>query len=372
MRYVSLPADHDRDTELLEQTQGRPPFDDVARRASAAPRGHLAVLDGWRGISILCVLAGHMLPLGPSVFGGNVAVAATGMALFFTLSGFLITTTLLRDDAVVPFIIKRLFRILPLAWLYVVVVIGGMGAPWSVVMPNLLFYANASEATLAYAPHFWSLSLEMQFYAFVAVLVAIGGRRALWLLPLLAVTVTGNRAAHHVMFGVHTLDRIDEIMAGATLALALHRGWRAPAWAARPWVIAAILAILMLGMTAPVIAHFPYVCYLRPYMAASLVGLSLGLDHGRLAQLLRGRVLGYIARISYALYVLHPLSYAGWMGSGDVVVRYTKRIGSFMLAFGGAHLSTFYFEQPLTRLGHRIAQGVKRREPAPSESIIAA
>ena len=26
---------------------------------------HLPVLDGWRGISISCVLAGHMLPLGP-------------------------------------------------------------------------------------------------------------------------------------------------------------------------------------------------------------------------------------------------------------------------------------------------------------------
>ena len=348
------------------------PLQEVVHPAPAGRGSHLVALDGWRGLSILCVLAGHMLPLGPAVLGGNTAIAAVGLALFFTLSGFLITTTLLRDDAVVPFIIKRLFRILPLAWLYVVVVLGGLGAPWSVILANLLFYANASEATLAYAPHFWSLSLEMQFYAFVAVLVAIGGRRALWLLPVLALTVTGYRVLHHVTFGVQTLDRIDEIMAGATLALAIHHGWRAPARAAPTAVILGLVALLALGMTDPVTAHFPYICYARPYLAASIVGLSLGLERGWLARLLAGRLLGYIARISYALYVLHPLSYAGWMGSGDVVVRYTKRIGSFLLAFGGAHLSTFYFEQPLTRLGHRIAQGAERRKPAPDESIAAA
>ncbi|WP_440980132.1 acyltransferase family protein [Sphingomonas pseudosanguinis] len=329
-------------------------------------RAHLAALDGWRGLSILGVMAGHMLPLGPVAWGGNVAVAATGMALFFTLSGFLITRTLLRDDAVVPFVIKRVFRILPLAWLYILLVIAGQGAPWSVILPNLLFYANASEATLAYAPHFWSLSLEMQFYAFVAVLVGLGGRRALWLLPPLALAVTAYRVVHHVPFGVATLDRIDEIMAGATMALAIHHGWRPSAWAARPVVILGLIAVLTLGMLEPVVARFPYICYLRPYMAASIVGLSLAMERGWLARLLGGAVLRYIARISYALYVLHPLTYAGWMGSGDVAVRYTKRIGSFVLAFAGAHLSTFYLEKPLTRLGHRIASGAKRhRAPAP-------
>src|SRR5689334_16088961 len=80
-----------------------------------AVRDSLPVLDGWRGISILCVLATHMLPLGPYGWG-NAFVGIAGMSLFFTLSGFLITSTLLEKDDVRSFFIRRACRILPLAF----------------------------------------------------------------------------------------------------------------------------------------------------------------------------------------------------------------------------------------------------------------
>lgn len=41
------------------------------------------VLDGWRGISILLVLAGHLLPIGLPEWQMNASVAASGMAMFF-------------------------------------------------------------------------------------------------------------------------------------------------------------------------------------------------------------------------------------------------------------------------------------------------
>ncbi|MGB1648440.1 MAG: acyltransferase family protein [Cycloclasticus sp.] len=46
------------------------------------------VLDGWRGLSILFVLATHLLPMGPKVLRLNETSGPIGMALFFTLSGF--------------------------------------------------------------------------------------------------------------------------------------------------------------------------------------------------------------------------------------------------------------------------------------------
>ena len=55
-------------------------------------------LDGWRGLSILFVLAGHLLPLGPKSWQMNSSVAAAGMAVFFILSGFLITNILFRRE----------------------------------------------------------------------------------------------------------------------------------------------------------------------------------------------------------------------------------------------------------------------------------
>ena len=75
---------------------------------AATVRGaHLAALDGWRGLSILLVLAAHLLPLGPKPWKLNYSAGILGMALFFTLSGFLITRALLREQNVAAFLIRR-------------------------------------------------------------------------------------------------------------------------------------------------------------------------------------------------------------------------------------------------------------------------
>lgn len=45
----------------------------------------IPILDGWRALSILLVLAGQWLPLGRAEWRMNESVAASGMALFFCL-----------------------------------------------------------------------------------------------------------------------------------------------------------------------------------------------------------------------------------------------------------------------------------------------
>lgn len=138
-----------------------------------APSERLFQLDGWRGISISCVLAAHLLPLGPSRLGLNHTAGAMGMSLFFTLSGYLITSFLIRRPEVKPFLIRRLCRILPLAWLFMVVtllVYGGDRAAWA---SHLLFFLNYQTADIQpHSSHMWSLCIEMHFYLFVAAAVA--------------------------------------------------------------------------------------------------------------------------------------------------------------------------------------------------------
>ena len=46
----------------------------------AEEKAHLGVLDGWRGISILLVLAAHLLPLGPKAWRLNETAGPMGMA----------------------------------------------------------------------------------------------------------------------------------------------------------------------------------------------------------------------------------------------------------------------------------------------------
>jgi hypothetical protein len=114
-----------------------------------------------------------MLPLGPKVLQFNEMIATTGMSLFFILSGFLIVSMLVRDDNVVSFLIRRVFRIVPLAWGYLIIVLLFNDANWEAWKANLLFYANLPPYYLTYNNgHFWSLSVEMQFYCV--------GRRARW------------------------------------------------------------------------------------------------------------------------------------------------------------------------------------------------
>jgi len=104
-----------------------------------------ASLDGWRGISILLVLATHLLPLGPKVFRLNETTGPMGMALFFTLSGFLITNFLLHRSSVTDFLIRRLFRIIPLAWLYITIALYISSSTPDVWRAHLLFYANGRQ-----------------------------------------------------------------------------------------------------------------------------------------------------------------------------------------------------------------------------------
>ena len=89
---------------------------------------HLTVLDGWRGLSILLVLAAHLFPLGQKAWQFNYGVGILGMVLFFTLSGFLITSFLLKKQSIPGFLIRRFFRIIPLAWLYLAVALAGQAA----------------------------------------------------------------------------------------------------------------------------------------------------------------------------------------------------------------------------------------------------
>ena len=173
------------------------------------PQIRVPALDGWRGLSILCVLAGHMLPLGPKALQFNAMIAAAGMSLFFILSGFLIASMLLRNSNVISFLIRRVFRIVPLAWGYLLVVLMFNGADLKAWAANLLFYANLPPFYLDYLNgHFWSLSVEMQFYAAIALAVALAGRRGLALLPIACLLVTAARIAYGEEASIVTWFRV--------------------------------------------------------------------------------------------------------------------------------------------------------------------
>lgn len=212
--------------------------------------------------------------------------------------------------------------------------------------------------------HFWSLGVEMQFYATVALIVGVAGRRGLMLVPVVCVAVTLFRILYGVEVSIVTWFRVDEILAGGCLALACSSPVIMKRVANLPVATLLVFAFLLLVSCHPESGPMNY---LRPYFAALLIGSTIPAADNALQRVLRSKILNYFAQVSFALYVIHPLTTAGWLGSGDVIVRYTKRIGSFALTFLFAHLSTFYYEKYWIDLGHKIAGRLERKRLVPAE-----
>jgi peptidoglycan/LPS O-acetylase OafA/YrhL len=325
---------------------------------------HIPVLDGWRGISISLVILGHLFPLGPKSWQMNAAFAATGMAVFFCLSGFLITNTLIYRPVVREFLIRRLCRIVPLAWAFMVIVLLCEHARLKTFLAQMLFVANYPPFFLTVpTAHLWSLCVEVQFYLTVALFYALFRHRGLYLLPVLCLIVTGIRIATHTEISIVSYVRVDEILAGATLALALEssRFTLIKSALKQRWLILFFIP-LAVASANPLAGPLGY---LRPYIVTLMVGQTVLHAPGLVGKVLRSRTLFFLAEISYALYVLHRLVDVGWLDTGTKIVRYAKRMPALALVFAGAWASTRYYEHWWIAQGKRWS---RRLEPAATAS----
>lgn len=333
----------------------------IQPQSESGAANRIDLLDGWRALSILAVLAGHWLPLGPKSWGLNGVATGSGMALFFTLSGFLITRLLLRDPHAGRFLIRRLFRIVPLAWLAMAILAIAGRVGLDTILANFLFFANLPPARLMVGGEpLWSLCVEVQFYLGVALVVAFLGRRGLLVLPVLALAVTGTRIVAEQTYSIVTWHRVDEILAGATLALVLSArpieggGWSPPRWATVAWLFV---------LFASAHSQAGALAYLRPYFAALAVGCSLLAAPGWMASVWNSRLARYIAETSYALYVVHGMLTVTWLGGldADKLEKYARRPILIAATFLFAHISTFQYERRWIALGKRVTDLLPRQ-----------
>jgi peptidoglycan/LPS O-acetylase OafA/YrhL len=157
-------------------------------------RFRIPALDGFRAISIGLVMVSHVFgtpPVPTSPYAG--IIGKTGVKAFFVISGFLITTLLLRERAgsgrisLGSFYARRAFRIFPPFYSYLAVIVVLVGAGALVIsIRDLLasaFYAmNFIVDQSFYVGHAWSLAVEEQFYLLWPItLVLLGTRRATWI-----------------------------------------------------------------------------------------------------------------------------------------------------------------------------------------------
>jgi peptidoglycan/LPS O-acetylase OafA/YrhL len=188
-REVVCPASPGKLSELAS-----PALNETQRNviAPTLPR-HIPSLDGLRAISIALVLLAHVAGTrnAPAFLDAFFQVGNLGVKVFFEISGFLITTLLLRELSTTgqislkDFYLRRAFRIVPACYVYILVIgvlsLGGI----VVLYPNDMLHAitytmNYHIDRSWYLNHLWSLAVEEQFYLLWPLLVClIGWRRGL-------------------------------------------------------------------------------------------------------------------------------------------------------------------------------------------------
>jgi peptidoglycan/LPS O-acetylase OafA/YrhL len=204
---------------------------------------YIPTLDGWRCVAISLVVFSHAygwLGFGttklahflhyPGIVVHMGRTGPMGVSVFFCISGFLITKRLVEQrTSLKNFYVRRAFRILPAALAYLAFVsmlgvLGALAVSFREVLASLLFYRNYFDERAWYTGHFWSLSIEEQFYLIWPTILVIAGikrSRVLATVGILGIVVW--RQMHWPLPDFvynHTEMRLDAILCGSVMALA--------------------------------------------------------------------------------------------------------------------------------------------------------
>ncbi|MCH7231403.1 acyltransferase [Glycomyces sp. L485] len=340
-------------------------------------------IQGLRAVAVMLVLASHAgLPF---TEGGYV-----GVDVFFVLSGFLITSLLVKEVfdtgkiSIAGFYARRARRILPAASAVTIVTVAAAWLWFPVtrleeVMRDALAviayyinyrfvaqsteYLNADQMPSPFQ-QYWSLAVEEQFYLvwpllLIALLLAVrrAPRKLVVTGVILSVVIFAVSLAASVLiteasqptayYAGHT--RAWELAAGAFLALTLPTWKRTPRAAA--WILgmAGFGMIIASGLLYTEQTAFPGYTALLPVMGTVLVIAAGTAESGSnpVSSLLGTRPFQFVGKISYSLYLWHwPILILGPLALG-IDSSLKLNLVLMVVAFAAAQLSYEYIEEPV-------------------------
>ena len=347
---------------------------------------HMPQLDGLRAVACGAVVFSHFAPE-DHLLMRLLPWGGIGVQLFFVLSGFLITRILLscRErmteghtgmGELRTFYARRFLRIFPIYYLVLAVLfVIGYGIMRESILWHVLYLQNLWRAfyEIHFINHLWSLAVEEQFYLCWPWLVLFLPRRAL--LPSIVGMIILAMAFRLLAWGsgwsylylnIFTLSNLDTLGVGALLAWCWHNpNLRALpgrlAWVCLPAGLALFAALavlrwnnptdwpsLYLGLgTASVLTFVPLVHGAATGLP-SLPGLFLSLPP-----------LQYLGKISYGLYLIHPLikHLYNWVSANHLALPTYWPLRFVLLtaiSIALASLSWHLFESPINRLKNRF------------------
>ena len=357
-----------------------------------AASSNIPALDAVRGIAALMVVLAHTI--GPHQLG------SMGVAVFFVLSGFLITWLLVKESdntgtiSLRDFYIRRALRIFPAFYVFWMVCIAAAALrnvriPWAESWACFFYlgdyYSTVPHSSDSIMSICWSLGVEEKFYLLWPFLFArlhLNPARlfriacffiaTLWIYRV-TLTIAFSLPREYLRYAFES--RFDNILFGCVFALALRLGKLDPVLRAaeRMRVLPIALAASLLALTfAEERAGSAYHYILGMTVDSAIIAVTL-IQLVYLASL-RGwtwvnhPLWKFFGRISYSLYLYHIVVIA-------TVAHYLPSLRlrwAYPLMFTGSVLAAYcsyrLIEQPFLRLKDRFAPTARHREETVSRA----
>ncbi len=358
----------------------------VTKAGEATPGHFLPHLQGLRAIAVLLVVIYHFWP-------GRLQGGYVGVDVFFVISGFLITSQLARElersgrIRLPNFYARRVRRLLPASVL--VLVFSALATlfllplsslatnlreiraatfyieNWALVQGSVDYLGSSNEASLV--QHYWSLSLEEQFYLMWPLVLIGATALGVWLArrrgadasrwKALVIVVAAASIVSFVFSVLYTqtnpaeayfntFTRVWEFGVGGLLAL-LPRWRPRKAWLSNVSGYAGILAIVAAGYFFTKGTLFPGWAALLPVLGtAAVIVATHRAKPWDAARVLSIRPMTFIGDISYSLYLWHwPLIIIAPYVPGWGLSTW-NRIALFLFCFLLAWLTKRFVEDP--------------------------
>ncbi|MEU4556386.1 acyltransferase family protein [Micromonospora violae] len=337
-------------------------------------------LDGLRAIAAVIVVAFH--------FGGpkwDWVSGWVGVQLFFVLSGFLITTLMLREEesrgrvSLRSFYIRRIFRILPvylvvLAATYALAHLNGGGGRVRESMPYYLLMVNEFAPNSAFL-HSWTIAIEWKFYlvwpllAFALVRTAFLRRIAVTLLVIAGLVALIPFEKDWPYWPIHYVS----ILVGCLLAIVMHhpKGYALFRPLTRPVVSLAVLvgfvAVHLSLQYWPPAADGHSELRVAVYAVAVAFLLPAMLTPGIPTKVLSWRPLVFVGERSYSLYLVQYLAMTTVIALVPSYAGHSTRlfVGTTVVGLLAADLLYRWVEQPMIGVGRRLS-GHGKAAPTPT------
>ena len=345
-------------------------------------------IDGWRGVSVLLVIIGHLVgfrfaetfrivPFREALAAHPVDVAALvkhvlvnflaplsllGVNIFFVISGFLITSLLWSEErrnariSIAAFYVRRIGRIVPAFAVYMLALFALREMRAIAVEPQSFAYAGLYLCNISvtqcgwWLAHTWSLSVEEQFYIVWPLLFLVT--------PARGAECSAGGAARPVLRAVvppfNDLISFALIVFGALYASSeLVRAQLARFFATR-WILLAILMLFIQPFGASSIVY-PAIQTTKPLLVGLIFFATIA-GVGPLVPVVRWRWLQLLGLVSYSVYLWQQLS-TGPVGEYTAAPPLLIPV----LFLVPALLSYFLVERPIIPVAHRLSERLKER-----------